>query len=304
MGVTELRLTRDLIARGGTHDALAKRLRAGSLSRLRRGAYLLAKDRGPEELHRFKIESTMALGVGESVISFASAAVMHGLPVPWAALNKVHLTRNRSDSGRIGSIVHLHVAQLHPDEICMIDGLPVTSLARTFVDLSRTVSLGWAVAAGDAALHVGMPMDEVAEQLELAKRRRGASVARAASRLLDARSASAGESLSRVVFYEERLPVPELQVALYDGSRKIATVDFLWREQGTVGEFDGEIKYGRLLRPGETPADAVFREKQREDAVRDLGLQMARWVWPEIFARLELVNRLQRSFSRGRPFHP
>lgn len=301
--MSDLRLTRDLMARGGTYDGLAKRLRTGSLSRLRRGAYVLANDRGPEELHRLKIESTMALGMGDSVISFASAAVMHGLPVSWSSLDKVHLTRLRSDSGRIGSVVHLHVARLQPDEICMIDGLPVTSLARTFVDLSRTVSLGWAVAAGDAALRVGMPMDEVAAQLELAKRRHGSSVARAACRLLDPLSASPGESLSRVVFYEEQLPMPELQVDLYDGLRKIATVDFLWREQGTVGEFDGEFKYGRFVRPGETPADAVFREKRREDAVRDLGLQMARWGWPEVFERSELVNRVQRSFRRGRPFH-
>jgi len=173
-------------------------------------------------------------------------------------------------------------------------------LARTFVDLS----LGWAVAAGDAALRIGMPLDDVAAQLESAKQRHGASVARAATRLLDPRSASAGESLSRVVFFEEGLPMPELQVGLYDGSRKIATVDFLWREQGTVGEFDGEFKYGRLLAPGQTSADAVFKEKRREDAVRDLGLQMARWVWQEIFERSQLVRRVERSFRRGKPFYP
>lgn len=297
-------MTRDLLARGDTYDALAKRLKAGSLSRPRRGAYALAKDRTPEELHRLKIESTMALGMGDSVISFASAAVMHGLPVPWSSLGKVHLTRGRADSGRIGSVVHLHVALLQPDDICLIDGLPVTSLARTFVDLSRTVSLGWAVAAGDAALRIGMPLDGVAEQLDLAKRRRGASIARTATRLLDPRSESPGESISRVVFFEEGLPAPELQVDLYDRTRKIATVDFLWREQGTVGEFDGEFKYGRLLAPGETSADAVFKEKRREDAVRDLRLQMARWVWQEIFERVQLVNRIQRSFRRGTPFHP
>ena len=259
--MSDLKLTRDLVACGDTHDALAKRLRAGSLSRLRRGAYVLPKDRSREELHRLTVQSTMALRLGDSVISFASAAVMHGLPVPWAALDKVHLTRRRADGGKIGSVVHLHVARLQPDEICIIDGLPVTSLARTVVDLSRTVSLGWAVAAGDAALRIGMTLDDVAAQLESAKQRHGASVARAATRLLDPRSASAGESLSRVVFFEEGLPMPELQVGLYDGSRKIATVDFLWREQGTVGEFDGEFKYGRLLAPGQTSADAVFKEK-------------------------------------------
>lgn len=300
--MSELRLTRDLVARGGTYHALAKRRRMGSVTHLRRGAYALPQDRSPEELHRLMVESTVALGMGDSVISFASAAIMHGLPAPWSSLNKVHLTRNRPDSGRIRSLVHVHTARLRPDEICVIDGLPVTSLARTFVDLARTVSLGWGVAAGDAALRLGMTNDDLFEQLDRAKRRRGSGLARAAGRLLDPLSESPGESLSGVLFYEEGLPIPELQVDLYDGSTKIATVDFLWREQGTVGEFDGEFKYGRLVPSGEAPADVVVREKRREDAVRDLGLQVSRWVWSEIFERAALVHRVQRAFRRGSPF--
>jgi hypothetical protein len=117
-------------------------------------------------------------------------------------------------------------------------------------------------------------------------------------------SESPGESLSRVVFFEEGLPMPQLQAELFDGATKIATVDFLWPEQGTVGEFDGEFKYGRLVGPGETPADVMVREKRREDAVRDLGLQMTRWVWEEIFTRTVLVGRVRRAFRRGTPFRP
>jgi len=302
--VSELRLTRDLVAAGTTQEELARHRRSGSLTRLRRGAYVLDAERQPDELHRLMIKSSVALGLGESVISFASAAVLHGLPVPWSALRKVHLTRNRPDSGRIRSLVHVHVAPLRSDEVCMIDGLPVTTLARTVVDLARTVPLGWGVAAGDAALRAGMDADELAEQVESARRRHGSPRARAAAGLLNPLSESPGESLSRVVFLEEGLPTPELQVDLFDGTTKIATVDFLWPENGTAGEFDGEFKYGRLVGPGESPADVVVREKRREDAVRDLGLQMTRWVWPEIFKRMILVSRVQRAFRRGTPFHP
>jgi len=53
--------------------------------------------------------------------------------------------------------------------------------------------------------------------------------------------------------------------------------DFGWEEQRTLGEFDGRVKYGRLLRPGETAADTVYREKRREDALRDQGWQLVRW---------------------------
>ena len=49
-----------------------------------------------------------------------------------------------------------------------------------------------------------------------------------------------------------------------------------------MGEFDGRIKYGRLLRPGQQAGDAVFEEKRREDAIRDEDWGVVRWVWSEL----------------------
>ena len=50
-----------------------------------------------------------------------------------------------------------------------------------------------------------------------------------------------------------------------------------------LGEFDGKVKYGRYLRPDESPGDAVFREKQREDAIREAtGWSMIRLVWADL----------------------
>ena len=51
---------------------------------------------------------------------------------------------------------------------------------------------------------------------------------------------------------------------------------------GAVGEFDGEVKYGRLLRAGQSPGDVVFAEKVREDRIRATELGMARWAWDEL----------------------
>ena len=68
--------------------------------------------------------------------------------------------------------------------------------------------------------------------------------------LLDLRSESAGESMSRVRLIEEGLPRPELQYEIFGpGGGLLARVDFYWDEHKTVGEFDGKIKYGRLLKP-------------------------------------------------------
>jgi hypothetical protein len=43
----------------------------------------------------------------------------------------------------------------------------------------------------------------------------------------------------------------------------------------------------------------IFEEKLREDAVRDLGLQMVRWLWWDIYRRGVLRDRVLRAFARA-----
>ena len=90
-----------------------------------------------------------------AVISHASAAVLHGLPTWPSAIDRVHLTRSRSSSGNRRSIVQVHAAPLPDDHVTTIDDIPVTTLARTVLDLCRTVPIEQAVAAGDRALTFG-----------------------------------------------------------------------------------------------------------------------------------------------------
>jgi len=100
----------------------------------------------------------------------------------------------------------------------------------------------------------------------------------------DGRSESVGESRSRVAIARAGLPAPDLQVEWYaaaDG-RFLGRSDFGWRERRTVGEFDGRIKYGRLVPPGRQPGDVVFQEKRREDLIRGEGITVVRWTWAEL----------------------
>jgi hypothetical protein len=131
--------------------------------------------------------------------------------------------------------------------------------------------------------------------------RRGIAGARRSLALLDARSESPGESMSRVIFHQHRLPPPEPQLEVFaESGTFVGRSDFGWREQRTLGEFDGRSKYGRLLlRPGQTPEHALFQEKRREDALPDLGWEMVRWIWADLFAPAQLLDRLARAFVRG-----
>ncbi len=107
--------------------------------------------------------------------------------------------------------------------------------------------------------------------------------------------------MSRVKFYLIDLPKPDLQYDVYNADgRWMARTDFWWEDFNTVGEFDGRIKYGRALQPEQPIEDVLFDEKLREDAVRDQGKQMARWIWGDLYPPLDLKKRLERAFARGK----
>ncbi len=193
----------------------------------------------------------------------------------------------------------MHGAPLSAPEIILIDNVPVTSLARTVLDLTRTLPMTQAVVAGDRALALGLRREDLDVGLAAMERWPGIRAARRVVEFLDVRSESVGESVSRVRLMEEGLPTPELQrQVLGPAGQLVARVDFLWDEHQTIGEFDGKIKYGRLLKPGRRIEDVIFDEKLREDAVRDLGLQVVRWIWQDLYRPGILRQRVLRAFAR------
>ncbi|WP_344802221.1 type IV toxin-antitoxin system AbiEi family antitoxin domain-containing protein [Microlunatus ginsengisoli] len=295
-----------LRARGLDHPEIRRLVRSGELERVRRGVFM--RPSSPctvEERHRRLVRATSRfLGEG-AVISHFSAATLHRLPVWPDAIGRVHLTHPRSYGGKRRDSVHVHLGRLPPDDVVRIDGIPVTSLARTVLDLGRSATLAQTVAAGDRALLLGLTGHELAEGLSRMERWPGTRQARQAVAMLDPRSESAGESASRVELINQNLPHPELQLEIVDGRGDfVARSDFGWAEQRTVGEFDGKIKYGRLLRPGETVEDVVWDEKLREDAIRDAGWQVVRWTWADLRRPEVIRDRILRAFDRsaaGRP---
>ncbi|TJY72267.1 hypothetical protein E4J89_00780 [Arthrobacter sp. CAU 1506] len=85
--------------------------------------------------------------------------------------------------------------------------------------------------------------------------------------------------------YLNHFPQPELQVPIFDSSGvRIGVVDYFWRANRLVGEFDGSVKYGRNeCLQGQLAADVLIKEKQREDKIRATGVGMARWMWSALF---------------------
>jgi len=226
---------------------------------------------------------------------------MHRLPTWSDELTRVHLTREQRGGGTVRTYVHLHAGSLRADDVVMIDGFPVTSLARTVADLARTSPMMRALPMADAALALGLERSALSDAIERTAGWPGIGRARRTAAFADGRSESVGESTSRLVFAEAGLPCPVPQYEISDvHGRFVGRADFGWENEGTLGEFDGRVKYGRLLKPGQSVGDVLFEEKRREDALRDLGWQIVRWIWADLLQPEPLLERLRRAFARGR----
>ena len=289
-----------LLASGFTDGELSRQRRAGRLTAVRRGAYLHGVP--PDDTtvqHALAATAVHPELADDAVFSHVTAVVLHGLPIWRIPLNRVYVTRPRRSGGRARRLVHVHTARLDPAEVVIAAGLPVTSPARTVVDLARSVPFEQAVVVADAALrqHLVTP-DELTAAVVRAVRWPGAPAARRVVGFADGLSESVGESRSRVAIQRAGLPAPVLQWDVTDRlGRVLGRTDFGWPQMCTVGEFDGMVKYGRFLRAGQTAADAVLAEKRREDAIRATGLAVVRWSWPDLADFTETANTLRHRFT-------
>ena len=63
---------------------------------------------------------------------------------------------------------------------------------------------------------------------------------------------------------------------------------------------DGKVKYTSLLPDGQSPSDAVFAEKRREDMIRELtGWRCIRVVWSDLYVPEQTAMRIRRLFDGG-----
>ncbi|WP_341268112.1 hypothetical protein [Gordonia malaquae] len=201
----------------------------------------------------------------DELYRYRSIASVLGLELLHPDQKNVHVTNGRESGGSRRPQRMVHAGLLPDDDLVDVDGVLVTGPARTAVDVA------------------------------LATSRRGVGLARRAL-FADGRAESPGESWSRAQMIEAELPVPDLQAEYILASGRTARCDF-GLDDVFVGEFDGLVKYRRSMRAGESPEDVVIREKIREDELRDLGLDVGRWVWRDL-REATMVAKLKRCYDR------
>ena len=293
------------LAAGYTEAEIDRRRRQKLWVPIRRGAYVeravyAAMTR--EQLHVALVHAAVRSLAKPAVVSHVSAAVLRGLPSWGLDLSLVHVTRGDLHSPRIEGGVHHHAGELRNDDLEQIDGIWVTSPARTAIDTARVTEFEAAVVVTDALLHRGLvDRGTILDRLESMRDWPGTCNAGRVAEFADGRSESVGESRTRVAFELVGLPRPDLQRLITTPDGKIVgRSDFLFDGLWTIGEFDGRVKYGRLLKPGEAPGDVVWREKQREDRIRDLGYEVGRIIWSDLSDRPAVAERFRAAFARAR----
>ncbi|MGB7364644.1 MAG: hypothetical protein WA931_16555 [Rhodococcus sp. (in: high G+C Gram-positive bacteria)] len=272
--------------RGLTDSGIRSGVRSGRLTRLRPGAltdsaHFSALTAAAQ--YRVRVRAAADASAAPVVVSHLSAAALHALPVLRPDYSRIHLTMDGSGGGRVGPRT-LHRVRLDPREVTIVDGLAVTTLARTAVDTACMGTFEQAVCVVESALRAGAERDELHAALSRIGKRRGISVARRACAFADPRTESIGESWSRAMMTRWRdVPQPRLQHRFVtDDGRFVARTDFDW-DGLLVGEFDGVTKY--------VSTEVMVDEKRREDALRLLGIHVIRWTWsdllnPERFHRI------------------
>jgi len=257
----------------GGYKGIARRVTDGQLTRVRRGVVTRPGEWSPDQALRLRIEAAAPVLNGGTWFSHRSAALIHGLPLLLAGPEPVEVIRTMGGHGNRSRHLHARAAALADEDVMWVGGLPVTGLARTVVDLARSLPFPQAVMVADHALRLGVSQEDLLARLSEG---RGQRKAERAILFADGAAESPPESESRARIALAGLPVPEIQVELFtDTGEFIARPDFYWRGKRLAGEYDGEGKYTGAY--GVTPLDAIRNEKRRHAALEEHGYAVLRW---------------------------
>lgn len=293
--------TDELLASGLNSRAISRLVREAVLVRLRRGCYARGDWwqglNGPAR--RRQLISAHALGTqttsaGGFVYSHVSGAGLHGLQL-WKVDDRVHLTQKGCPSViSHGRDVVAHTRRLEIHEVCVVDGLPCTSLERTVVDCCLMFTVPQAVILIDHAARLGADLGMIRARCCAMAGRNGVVALRRALELVDPRSESAGESLTRELLHRLGIRPPELQYSVMTPLGEYR-MDFAWPEVKVALEFDGRSKYFDYRPTGEV----LFAERQREKELMEQGWTFLRIEWKHLFNEVEFKYRVLRALNRG-----
>jgi hypothetical protein len=249
-----------------------------------------APDGGPRGYDGIELRAAATVLVRPGmVVSHDCAAAMHGLPLLHSP-ERVSLTATWRPGACAWPGIVIRVAALPGRDVGQWFGAPVTTIARTVIDIARHSMRGGLVAA-DAALHEQLiSFGELTDVLNRQRGWPGVRGAREVCALASPKSESPLESLTRLFLYQHGLRLPEPQVWVHT-DRGRYRVDGLWLDRHVVLEVDGMAKY----REG-----SLSEEKRRQEALERAGYRVVRVTWDDIHKEPAVtLARIMRALRLG-----
>ena len=255
---------RQLVAVSVSRDVVRHRVSTGWLVRRYRGVYLVGPLRTPLTE---SMAAALALGDG-ALLSHYPAAVLWGLRPPAAWPMEVTVI-GRDARGPDGITVH-RVTDLHRADRATRDQVPVTSPARTLLDLATQVTQRDLDRATNEARVHGLVTDlSLNEQFQRFPHHRGTAALRQAIQTEPVLTRSKAEQRLFELIRIARLPEPETnaRVGRYE-------VDFVWREHDLIVEVDGYAFH--------SSRGAFERDRRRDAELQAAGYRVIRFTWRQI----------------------
>ena len=276
---------------------------SGDLVRMRHGVYatrVAVQWAGTDatRCHVLRVLAARATVGQHAVASYQSAALIHRLDLlnslPEGTVTLTLAPDKPWKRARPASVV-FHAADLPAEHLTRLYRLPVTTAARTVIDLARTLPFTDAVVVADSALHAEKATKpELRKILDSCASWPGIRQARRVVEFADERGASVLESAARVVFDDYGLEPPGLQVTIHL-PRHAFLVDFCWEKHRVIAEADGLAKYA-----GHKELVAQF---ERDRLLRDAGYKVVHFTWRELFKTPDLViTRMREAFAAASPY--
>jgi hypothetical protein len=291
--------TAALRSSGRSRERVQTLVRRGALVRIGRGVYVRAATASaftalPGGEHILRAAGAVVRAGRGAALSHRSAAILHGIDLIGGFGGPVTMTVN-AGSGRRGNVgIHLYTTPLPADQVTDKFGLPVTTVARTVIDLARTLTFADGVAAADSAIRKGMTSKrELRAVLAASRYRLGTRQARRVVEFANGSAESPLESIARVAFDDCGLPAPALQVWIPGPTGDvIGRVDFFWEKYKTIAEVDGAMKY-------EDPARAKA-QLRRDKRLREAGYQVVHFDWKEVTTNpAQVAASIRAAFASG-----
>jgi len=176
--------------------------------------------------------------------SHVTAAVLWGMPLPNRFESSLDLHISVPRGFRAPDATHIvgHQVGIRDEDVVLLDGMRVSSPARTWRELAGLLDAGDLVAAGDSVVHRRLTTIEQLRLVTLRDRKYpGRRYARDALPHLSDRAESRPESLLRIALWRAGLPPVWVNRDVIDGAGQVmARVDLLFRDYPIAVEYDGD----------------------------------------------------------------